>query len=119
MNAKKILHKLYFLNYIRNIIEKCYTGLFGCAGDRVPLGAPALMMSPQGVNMGTIKPELVQKRDEKYNTSTENLKMSRIDIPVPEKTVQNPNYADYWMHSYKGFAIDVQQTEMKKIAPFP
>ncbi|KAI5659819.1 hypothetical protein M9H77_28612 [Catharanthus roseus] len=97
-------------------------GKFWCTwqvdrGDRVPLGAPALMMSPQGVNMGTIKPELVQKRDEKYNTSTENLKMSRIDIPVPEKTVQNPNYADYWMHSYKGIPAALKATGEEKIPP--
>ncbi|KAK6124163.1 hypothetical protein DH2020_042072 [Rehmannia glutinosa] len=97
-------------------------GKFWCTwqvdrGDRVPLGAPALMMSPQGVNMGMIKPELIQKRDEKYNISSDELTRTRIDIGVPEST--NPKYADYWMQTGKGFAIDVQRTEMKSRAPFP
>ncbi|CAF2025046.1 unnamed protein product [Brassica napus] len=30
--------------------------------DRLPLGVPSLMVSPQDVNLGRIKPELVKKR---------------------------------------------------------
>ncbi|GFQ03189.1 hypothetical protein PHJA_002462700 [Phtheirospermum japonicum] len=98
-------------------------GKFWCTwqvdrGDRVPLGAPALMVSPQGVNLGMVKPELIQKRDEKYEISSDELTRKRIDIAVPETTV-NPNYADYWMKAGKGFAIDVHQTEMMSTAPFP
>ncbi|XLS96446.1 hypothetical protein HN51_039181 [Arachis hypogaea] len=32
-------------------------------GDRFPLGAPALMMSPQGVKLGLVRPDLVHQRD--------------------------------------------------------
>lgn len=85
-------------------------------GDRLPLGAPALMVSPQGVNMGMVKPELNQKRDEKYKVSSDELRRKRIDIAMPE--VINP-YADYWMQRGKGFAIDVHHAEMKSRAPFP
>ncbi|XP_011069513.1 oil body-associated protein 2A-like [Sesamum indicum] len=96
-------------------------GKFWCTwqvdrGDRLPLGAPALMMSPQGVNMGMIKAELVEKRDLKHNISSDELRKTRIDIPVPEAT--SP-YPDYWMQTGKGFAIDIQNTEMKSRTPFP
>ncbi|CAK9152655.1 unnamed protein product [Ilex paraguariensis] len=78
-------------------------------GDKLPLGAPALMMSPQGVNVGAVKPELVQKRDEKYKIPTDDLRMSRISIEVPE--LIHPN-ADYWKETGKGFAIDIERTEI-------
>ncbi|RVW79041.1 Oil body-associated protein 2B [Vitis vinifera] len=78
-------------------IAKSY-GKFWCTwqvdrGDRLPLGAPALMMSPQAVNLGIVRPDL------------------------PEWI--NPN-ADYWKQSFgKGFALDIEPTEMKLRAPFP
>lgn len=96
-------------------------GKFWCTwqvdrGDRLPLGAPALMTSPQGVNMSMINPELIEKRDAKYEISSEELRKNRVDIPVPEEAKL---YADYWMRTGKGFAVDVEQTEMKSTAPFP
>ncbi|KAK2988687.1 hypothetical protein RJ640_012723 [Escallonia rubra] len=96
-------------------------GKFWCTwqvdrGDKLPLGAPALMMSPQGVNLGIVKPELVERRDAKYKISTASLKATRDDIPVPETI--NP-FADYWNSTGKGFAIDIEETQMKKGAPFP
>ncbi|CAK9182517.1 unnamed protein product [Ilex paraguariensis] len=101
-------------------LAKTY-GKFWCTwqvdrGDRLPMGAPALMMSPQPVNWGIITPDLVKKRDEKYNISSDNLKISRVEIPEPEWI--NPN-ADYWKQDGKGFAIDIEPTEMKTGAPFP
>ncbi|KAL7129802.1 hypothetical protein ABFS83_13G092200 [Erythranthe nasuta] len=101
-------------------LAKTY-GKFWCTwqvdrGDRLPLGAPALMTSPQVVNMGTVTPELVRKRDDKYNISSDELSKTRIDIAVPESTTR---YADYWMLTGKGFAVDLQQTQMKSTAPFP
>lgn len=101
-------------------LAKTY-GKFWCTwqvdrGDRLPLGAPALMMSPQAVNLGMVKPELLQRRDDKYNISSDALKKSRLEIPEPEWL--NPN-ADYWKNSGKGFAIDIEQTEMKTRASFP
>ncbi|KAL6963029.1 hypothetical protein U1Q18_037994 [Sarracenia purpurea var. burkii] len=82
-------------------------------GDRLPLGPPALMMSPQ---LGMERPDLVEKRDHKYNISTKDLKNSRLDIPEPERV--NP-LADYRKKHGKGFAIDVEPIEMQKRAPFP
>lgn len=84
------------------------------AGDRLPLGAPALMISPRGVNVGMV--DLVKKRDDKYKISSEELKISRIDIAIPEMTNSS---ADYWMQTGKGFAIDVEKTDMELRAPFP
>lgn len=85
-------------------------------GDRLPLGAPALMMSPQGVQMGLVSPDLVQQRDRKYNISVDSFKESRVEIEEPEWI--NPQ-ADYWKQHGKGFAIDVNPTDIKLNASFP
>ncbi|KAL6553290.1 Oil body-associated protein 2A [Orobanche gracilis] len=101
-------------------LAKTY-GKFWCTwqtdrGDRLPMGPPALMMSPQAVNMGMVRPELVKKRDDKYNMSSEAMRAARIEIPEPEWI--NPQ-ADYWKQHGKSFAVDIEKTEMKKCAPFP
>ncbi|XLS74169.1 hypothetical protein HN51_031034 [Arachis hypogaea] len=46
------------------------------AGDRVPLGAPALMISPQpqGVKPRLVRPDLVHQRDAKYHVSSDSYK---------------------------------------------
>ncbi|KAJ1414177.1 Oil body-associated protein-like [Sesbania bispinosa] len=85
-------------------------------GDRLPMGAPALMMSPQAVRPGVVREELVRDRDAKFNISSQSLKTSRLEIPEPEMI--NP-MADYWKQHGKGFAIDIDQTEIKLRAPFP
>lgn len=85
-------------------------------GDRLPLGVPSLMVSPQDVDLGRIKPELVKKRDEEHGISTESLKPSREGICGPEK---KNLIADYWVRFRKGFALDVVETDMKRTAPFP
>ncbi|WOK95717.1 oil body-associated protein 2B [Canna indica] len=91
-------------------LAKTY-GKFWCTwqvdrGDRLPLGAPALMMSMQ---TGMAQPEMVKRRDEKYEVSSEALKESRKEMPEPEKI--HPN-ADYWKLHGKGFAVDVVQMDM-------
>ncbi|KAI3892175.1 hypothetical protein MKX03_036780 [Papaver bracteatum] len=97
-------------------------GKFWCTwqvdrGDVLLLGAPSLMMSPQEVNLGMVKPELLKRREDKYKVSNESLMQSRAGIEVPEKINTN---ADYWKNAGKGFAIDIEQTpEMKLITPFP
>ncbi|KAM0938340.1 putative Oil body-associated protein [Dioscorea sansibarensis] len=101
-------------------LAKTY-GKFWCTwqvdrGDRVPLGAPALMMSPQGVNAGAVRPDLLKSRDGKYKMCTEELRESRLEIEEPEWL--NPN-ADYWKQHGKGFALDVMETDMKRMTPFP
>lgn len=127
-HAYEIKSGLWMSPHVQEFIQKSELedlaktyGKFWCTwqvdrGDRLPLGAPALMVSPQEANLGIVIPELVRKRDDKYKISTEDLKCSRADIVVPEMT--NP-FADYWKKTYKGFAIDVEQTEMKLRAPFP
>ncbi|KAL7142559.1 hypothetical protein ABFS83_08G131300 [Erythranthe nasuta] len=101
-------------------LAKTY-GKFWCTwqtdrGDKLPMGAPALMMSPQAVDIGVVRPELVARRNEKYSISSEGLKKSRIEIAEPEWI--NPQ-ADYWKQHGKGFVVGVESTEMKKMVPFP
>ncbi|KAL2931004.1 Oil body-associated protein 2A [Bienertia sinuspersici] len=94
-------------------------GKFWCTwqvdrGDKLPLGAPSLMMAPQAEN--TVSKELVKKRDEKYQISSDTLISSRSNIEPPE--ILN-SFADHWKISGKGFAIDVLETDINTIAPFP
>ncbi|XP_022033299.2 oil body-associated protein 2A [Helianthus annuus] len=93
-------------------------GKFWCTwqvdrGDKLPLGAPALMMSPQMVNMSVIKPELVRERDRKFKISTDEARKSRVNFPVSKPG--NARVADYWMHTGKSFAVDIEQVEMKDL----
>ncbi|KAM0919167.1 hypothetical protein ACQ4PT_008371 [Festuca glaucescens] len=97
-------------------------GKFWCTwqvdrGDRLPLGAPALMVSPQAERIATVLPDLVRKRDHKYSFSTEELKAARADVEVPADP--RPGQADYWVRHHKGFAVDVVPHEMKRHARFP
>ncbi|PIN06697.1 hypothetical protein CDL12_20760 [Handroanthus impetiginosus] len=101
-------------------LTKTY-GKFWCTwqtdrGDKLPMGPPALMMSPQPVNLGMVRPDLVLKRDDKYNISSDALKTARVEIAEPEWI--NPQ-ADYWKQHGKGFAVDMVTTKMKKMTPFP
>ncbi|XAR66617.1 hypothetical protein NMG60_11012905 [Bertholletia excelsa] len=100
-------------------LAKTY-GKFWCTwqvdrGDKLPLGAPALVMSPQAVSEGIVRPDLIEKRNIKYNVSIEALKASRVEIAEPEWI--NP-LADYWKQHGKGFSVDIEPAEMKKRAPF-
>ncbi|KAJ8549055.1 hypothetical protein K7X08_032762 [Anisodus acutangulus] len=101
-------------------LTKTY-GKFWCTwqtdrGDKLPIGPPTLMMSPQSVDLGIVNIGLVKKRDYKYGISTDAIKRTRSDLSEP--THLNPR-ADYWVEHHKGFAIDVDDVEMKKSAPFP
>ncbi|KAG8055563.1 hypothetical protein GUJ93_ZPchr0001g30461 [Zizania palustris] len=98
-------------------------GKFWCTwqvdrGDALPLGAPALMVSPQAVEPGRVRAELVRGRDErcKVDSSALGLKGARVEMDEPEWI--HPN-ADYWRLHRKGFAVDITPTEMKRHAPFP
>ncbi|KAL4344912.1 hypothetical protein AHAS_Ahas11G0225800 [Arachis hypogaea] len=58
-----------------------FYGKFWCTwqadrGDRVPLGAPALMISPQpqGVKPRLVRPDLVHQRNAKYHVSSDSYK---------------------------------------------
>ncbi|CAD6236774.1 unnamed protein product [Miscanthus lutarioriparius] len=97
-------------------------GKFWCTwqvdrGDRLPLGAPALMVSPQADPAATVRPDLVRKRDDRYGFSTEELRAARFDVEAPAE--EHPGKADYWLRHRKGFAVDVVPHEMKRHAPFP
>ncbi|KAL7590844.1 oil body-associated protein 2A [Lactuca sativa] len=96
-------------------------GKFWCTwqtdrGDKLPIGPPSLMMSPQEEEIAKVKPELVEKRDDKYNISTAAIRGSRTDIMGLGKL--NP-MADYWREHKKCFGIDVESAEMKKLTTFP
>ncbi|KAL9662213.1 hypothetical protein QQ045_027045 [Rhodiola kirilowii] len=96
-------------------------GKFWCTwqidrGDRLPLGAPSLMMSPQAVDISQVERAMIERRDDKYNISTDALKQGRVEMAEPEWI--NPN-ADYWKQAGKGFAIHVEQAQMKTLAQFP
>ena len=69
------------------------------------------MMSPQAVNLGHIRPDLVQKRDDKYGINSEALKKKRMELAEPEWI--NPQ-ADYWKQHGKCFKVEIEPTEMKK-----
>ncbi|CAN6444481.1 unnamed protein product [Victoria cruziana] len=94
-------------------LAKTY-GKFWCTwqtdrGDRLPMGMPALMMSPQGVEHGRVKEELVERRDRRYGVSRKEMMKGRVEIEEPEWI--NPN-ADYWKKSGKGFVIERKEVDM-------
>lgn len=129
-HAHEIKAGLWVSPHVPGMLEKAelekMAGTFGkfwCTwqvdrGDALPLGAPALMVSPQAVEPGRVRAELVHGRDERYkiDSSAQGLKGARVEMDEPEWI--NPN-ADYWRLHGKGFAIDVTATEMKRHAPFP
>ncbi|XP_022140109.1 oil body-associated protein 2A-like isoform X2 [Momordica charantia] len=85
-------------------------GKFWCTwqldrGDKLPVGAPALMMSPQAESPGKVKAELVGRRDERYKISTAEIAEGRMDV---EEAEVEDSEADYWRkHPGKGLAIDI------------
>jgi hypothetical protein len=86
-------------------------------GDRLPMGVPALMVSPQADPAAVVRPDLVRKRDDKYGFSTAELQAARADVQAPPD--EHPGLADYWLRHGKGLVVDVVPHEMKCHAPFP
>lgn len=78
-------------------------------GDRLPLGPPALMMSPQPVEPGRIPDEMVKKRDAKYDISTSHRAEKRENIESPKPF--HP-LADRWMTTGKGWAVDLKEVPL-------
>uniref|UniRef100_A0A7N0T445 Uncharacterized protein n=1 Tax=Kalanchoe fedtschenkoi TaxID=63787 RepID=A0A7N0T445_KALFE len=102
-------------------LAKSY-GKFWCTwqvdrGDMLPMGPPALMMSPQEHELGQVKRILVENRDSTYNMSRDALTQYRNDIQGPEGGVNR--HADHWTRTGEGFVLEVEHTEMKTIVPFP
>lgn len=94
-------------------LAKSY-GKFWCTwqfdrGDRLPLGMPALMMSPQPESWGQINEELVKKRDAKYKICTEDKVKSRREIEGPER--MHP-LADNWKNSGNGWVVEAKEVDM-------
>jgi hypothetical protein len=77
-------------------------------GDRLPMGPPALMMSPQGEEPGRIPDDEVARRDAKYGFSSTSLEVDRADI----NDVQVDPNADRWRQAGKGFAVDLKEVLM-------
>lgn len=63
-----------------------------------------------------VKPELVKKRDDKYNISTDAIRGSRTDVMGPWKLNA---MADYWREHKKCLAVEVENAVMDKITLFP
>uniref|UniRef100_A0A7N0U2P4 Uncharacterized protein n=1 Tax=Kalanchoe fedtschenkoi TaxID=63787 RepID=A0A7N0U2P4_KALFE len=104
-----------------NTLAKSY-GKFWCTwqvdrGDMLPMGPPALMMSLQDHELGQVQRNLIENRDNKYNLSRDALTQTRNEIQGPQGGV-NRN-ADYWTKTGKGFVLEVEQAEIKAVAPFP
>uniref|UniRef100_A0A0E0C7Q3 Uncharacterized protein n=1 Tax=Oryza meridionalis TaxID=40149 RepID=A0A0E0C7Q3_9ORYZ len=128
-HAHEIKAGLWVSPHVPGMLEKAelekMAGTFGkfwCTwqvdrGDRLPLGAPALMVSPQDDPAADVRPDLVRNRDDKYRYSTTELRAARADVAVPAEP--RPGQADYWLRHRKGFAVDVLPHEMKCHAPFP
>ncbi|CAF0791789.1 unnamed protein product [Didymodactylos carnosus] len=76
-------------------------------GDPLPLGIPQLMMGFTAD--GQVNPSLVKQRDEHYKISSEQKRINRTDIPLPEKDVMS----DYWMKSNKAIQLDIKESKMK------
>jgi hypothetical protein len=84
-------------------------GKFWCTwqfdrGDTLPLGPPALMMSPQAQEPGRIPDASVAQRDARYDISSASRKQSRADIRGVGAV--DPN-ADRWRHTGKGWAVEL------------
>ncbi|KAL3739791.1 hypothetical protein ACJRO7_021111 [Eucalyptus globulus] len=86
------------------------------SGDKLPIGAPVLMTSPQSSGWGLLKPDVVMKRDDRCGVRADQLKATREDIKEPER--HHPR-ADHWTRNGMGFAVDVVYAEMKRVVPFP
>ncbi|KAJ7570268.1 hypothetical protein O6H91_01G112500 [Diphasiastrum complanatum] len=94
-------------------------GKFWCTwqfdrGDRLPLGPPALMMSPQPEC--EVHPDLVKKRDEKYNISTREKSQSHAD--VGDNFDPHPS-ADRWKQSKQGFVVELKEVDVVLPGPSP
>ncbi|KAF4360695.1 hypothetical protein G4B88_010690 [Cannabis sativa] len=68
--------------------------------DPLPMGAPTLMMSPQAVSPRIVKAELKH--------------WEHLGLRFPSSIEGINPQADYWkQHDNKGFAIDIQLTQIK------
>lgn len=76
-------------------------------GDPLPIGPPQLMMA--FIEDGQLSRELVRQRDNYYNTSYQDKKRLRADIPEP--TVANG--ADGWARSGKAVQIITKEVKME------
>lgn len=88
-------------------------GKFWCTwqfdrGDVLPMGMPALMMSPQAEEPGRIPNDSVDKRDAMYGISSSSRKHNRADIP---RMTLDPN-SDRWRATGKGFEVDLKEVVM-------
>lgn len=95
-------------------LAKTY-GKFWCTwqfdrGDRLPLGPPALMMSPQQAEPGNIPHDMVKTRDAKYDISTDT-RASKREYSIEAPETFRP-LSDRWMTTGKGWAIDLKEVPM-------
>eukprot|EP00897_Mesotaenium_endlicherianum_P004813 jgi/Mesen1/435/ME001000S10636 len=82
-------------------------------GDKLPMGPPALMMSPQEPPEGQIPAGMIHERDLKYGISTSDKKNERASAITGPQGGLDP-LADHWVKTGKGWA-----TELKEVPAVP
>lgn len=78
-----------------------------CAGDKIPLGLPALMMSPQDHPLRQIPHQEILRRDKESNINTESLFQSRTYIEPPPAGVDA--MADFWKKENSGWDLELKK----------
>ena len=77
-------------------------------GDKLPFGPPQLMMA--FTEDSQVNWDLIKKRDEAYNTDSEERRADRADIPEPVKDLR----ADGWRITGKAVQFDVKEFSMSE-----
>lgn len=80
-------------------------------GDRLPLGPPALMMSPQAPEIARIPDNMVQARDKYYGFSTAEEAEARTTVTGPEEGIHP--LSDNWKNTKMGWATEVNEVPLK------
>eukprot|EP00850_Spirogloea_muscicola_P003457 SM000014S00245 [mRNA] locus=s14:238560:240103:+ [translate_table: standard] len=86
-------------------------------GDRLPLGPPSLMVSPQAEEAGQIPAHMIAARDEQYGISTAEKAESRKNSIVEPEGGIDP-LADHWK-SGKGWTTRIEEVDMKLTGETP
>lgn len=81
-----------------------------CAGDKLPLGPPALMVSPQAHPNGTIPKDMVESRDKQMSVNTEEKKEARAPFREELKGKPRDACSDWWKHSGE-YCTDATMTD--------
>ncbi|CAI5475357.1 unnamed protein product [Closterium sp. Yama58-4] len=85
-------------------------------GDPLPLGPPALMLSPQDHPLGRVSRALVEQRDASLGIETGEKREQRGALVDKEwATTVKDRTADWWMESGKGWVTEMRATELESM----